>query len=54
MFFWKKDEPISTKMKLIVTGVAKESDLIKLAEACEKKGQRTVVTALPVLGVYEI
>lgn len=41
-------------VKLIVTGMCKESCKDKLLEDCKAKGVKAIVTDAPVLGVFDI
>ena len=53
--FWNKTTWVKAKdVRLVVTGMCKESDQIKLAEAIKEKGVNTVVTSLPVLGIFDL
>ena len=50
---WHDVDP-ENHVKLIVTGVCKESDKNQIIKDCKDKGVKAVVTSAPVLGVFDI
>lgn len=55
MKFWNKTKWSKTKdVRLVVTGVCKDSDKDKLQVDLKNQGVNVVVTSVPVLGTFDL